>query len=362
MKQVVCNTKFKLDPFGDGGSKRSVQIRSLLEENGLSYVDDSFVLPKGAPKRQLIHWVFRAMNFVRKHYPKSKIGSLSNYIRLVKYYALRIPIVYDKYLHKDVVFLWEDTNDRDMLYLLKATGCPVVGLPHNIESLVSHHRVDALDDEVSNLQHCDYVFAISKEETWLLRLLGVNARYLPYYPPKEAEVLLLQIRKEREARSTNGKRMYLLLGSATNPPTKKGMQALVDYASSRTLPFDLCVAGYYTESLRTHNHTGVSFLGALTNDELKKKLVEADAVLVYQPPTTGALTRIPEMLVAGLPVYVNFDAARDCHRIDDVHQYETFDALFDSLQAFNPYQAELFERDIKSEQMFINILKSFLHE
>ena len=36
MSTIVCNTKFKLDPFADGGSKRSVQIRQLYEENGFS--------------------------------------------------------------------------------------------------------------------------------------------------------------------------------------------------------------------------------------------------------------------------------------------------------------------------------------
>lgn len=358
MKQVVCNTKFKLNPFGDGGSKRSVQIRDLMAEGGISFVDDPFILPKGMTKRQLMRWTLRAMKFVRNYYPKAKVGSLSNYIRLVKYYALRIPIVFDKYSRKDVVFLWENTNDSDMLYLLKATGRPVVGMPHNIESLVARHSVDALGKEMLDLQLCDSVFAISKEETWLLRLFGVDAHYLPYYPPKEAEARLFSIYKRREVRNTNTRKRFLLLGSASNAPTRKGMQSLLDYAASKPLPFDLCVAGYKTETLRVPQQSGIAFHGTVTNEELDRILVTTDAVLIYQPPTTGALTRIPEMLVAGIPVFVNFDAGRSFHGVGDVHLYDSFEDLFGKLENYVPYQAEPMRRDVMAESRFLGTINN----
>lgn len=362
MKIVVCNTKFKLNPFGDGGSKRSVQIRNLMDEGGLSFVDDPFTLPKGTNIRQLMRWIIRAMKFVRNHYPRNKVGSLSNRIRLVKYYALRIPIVYDKYLHQNVVFLWENTNDRDMLYLMKATGHPVIGMPHNIESLVTNHSVEALGEEVLNLRHCDAVYAISKEETWLLRLLGVNAFFLPYYPPKEVEAHLLLIRRIREDRKANARKKILLLGSVTNPPTKTGMQMLVDFAASKSSSFDLRVAGYNTESLRIPQHPDISFLGTVTTEELDQLLVETDAVLIYQPPTTGALTRIPEMLVAGIPVFVNFDAGRNYLGMSDVHLYDTFEDLFETLENYVPYQTEHLLRDKMAESQFVKTLNNALYE
>ena len=358
MKKVVCNTKFRLDPFGDGGCKRSAQIRDLMDENGIAYEDDAFDLPQGTPKLQLMRWAFRAMKFVRQHYPGSQVGSLSNYIRLVKYYALRIPIVYDKYLHQDVVFLWENTNDRDMLYLLKATGRLIIGMPHNIESLVANHSTDALGQEVFNMKHCDCVFAISKEETWLLRLLGIDACFLPYYPPKEAEAHLLAIRKRREIRKTNARKRFLLLGSASNYPTRAGMQLLLDYAANESLPFDLGIAGYHTESLSVPQQSGISFYGTVKNEELDSLLEETDAVLIYQPPTTGALTRIPEMLIAGVPVFVNFDGGRNFLDTRDVHLYDSFEDLFDALENFVPYQAEPYQRDVKAESMFVKTLNN----
>lgn len=356
MKQVVCNTKFKLDPFSDGGSKRSVQIRELLAKSGIPFIDDSFALPKNVSRFQLAKWALRAVSFIRRYYPKGMIKSLHSYIWLVKYYALRIPVVLDKYKNQDVAFLWENTNDRDMLYLLKATGHQVIGLPHNIESLVKSRSIKALGNEVSILRQCDAVFAISKEETWILRLLGLNAHYLPYYPPQKAQSFLFSICRERELRNSNPVKKYALLGSATNPPTRSGMQALVDFASTQELPFKLLVAGYGTESLRKVAHSNISFMGTLSNEALEKMLVGVDGVIIYQPPTTGALTRIPEMLLAGIPIYANFDAARNYFNISGISSYRSFEELISLLSTANPSTPSKYERELAYETSFTNLV------
>ena len=356
MKTIVCNTKFKLDSFSDGGSKRAMQIRELLAENGLTYKDDPFVLPKKVSKGMLFKWAIRAMVFIQKHYPKKSIHSVSQYFRLIKYYALRIPIIYDKYYHSDVVFLWENTNDRDILYLMNVVGKSVVGMPHNIESLVQGRSIAALKAEVMNLDHCDTTFTISKEEAWLLRLLGLSSYYLPYYPPQAAEAFLLSIREQRTHRNCNSRQKFVLLGSATNNPTRTGMQAMIDYMATQSLSFDFFVAGYGTESLAKVSHPGISMLGTLSNDALQQLLLEADAVLIFQPPTTGALTRIPEMLIAGIPVFANFDAARNYYENKDVIVYQSFEDLFRRLVSFKAYDTELFKRDVEAEQTFIRLI------
>ena len=355
MKQLVCYTKFKLDPFSDGGSKRSVQIRELLQERGISYIDDSFTLPKNASKCQLSRWAFRAISFIHRHYPE-RIKSFSKYLTLIKYYALRIPVVLDRYTDRDVGFLWENTNDRDMLFLLKATGHRVIGLPHNIESLVHSKSTKALEEEVNILRNCDAVFAISKEETWLLRLLGIDAHYLPYYPPKEVESFLSSIRQKRELHLPHSRKVYSLLGSATNIPTRSGMQALIDFAATKELPFDLLVAGYGTESLKKVSHPNISFLGTLSTEELEKMLIDIDGVIIYQPPTTGALTRIPEMLLAGIPIFANFDAARNYFGVSGITRYTSFNDLIDRLNASVPFCQSSLIREESAEIDFINYI------
>ena len=148
----------------------------------------------------------------------------------------------------------------------------------------------------------------------------------------------------------------MLLGSASNYPTRKGMQVLLDYAARKHLPFDLGVAGYRTEALSVPQQSGIRFYGTVKNEELDKILEETDAVLVYQPPTTGALTRVPEMLVAGIPVFVNFDAGRSYLGMAGVHLYDSFEDLFDALESFEPYQAKLLHRDIMAESRFVKIV------
>lgn len=335
MASIICNTKFKLDPFADGGSKRSVQIREILSRNSLSFVEDGFILPKNVPLATLFRWACRSVAFIHRCYPKKEIKSLNHYIKLVKYYALRIPVVYDKYLNTDSVFCWENTNDKDIVYLMKATKCPVIALPHNIESLVNNYSSVSFNQEMDALRQCDAVFAISKEETWLLRLLGMSAHYLPYFPPKEAEEFLKSIRTKRENRVTNGVRKYLLLGSATNTPTRQGMQTLIDQIPLNS-EYELYVAGYGTDSLDCTGKN-VIFLGPLSNQKLDELLVDIDALLIYQPPTTGSLTRIPEMLVAGIPIFANVDAARNFFDVKDVTIYHSFEELSKLLSSFVPY-------------------------
>ena len=341
MNKVICNTKFRLDPFADGGSKRSVQIREILQTSGIEYEDDSFTLPKGLKADKLIQLAFRSFAFIWRYYPKKRIHSFPHFIKLIKYYALRLPIVYDKYVNKDIVFLWENTNDRDLVYLLKATGHRAIGLPHNIESLVHSQTTDGLKEELDCLKECDAVYTISKEETWLLRLFGLNAHYLPYYPPKDVEVFLKGIKEKRNKRSSKDCKQFTILGSATNIHTRLGMQQIIDCIASRNVSFDLSIAGYGTESLIVPNNPRLFFKGTLSNDELENLLVSVDGIIIYQPPTTGALTRIAEMQVAGIPVFANFDACRDYHNIDGVYLYDSFDDLLLILNSFNPTRVNI---------------------
>ena len=354
MALIICNTKFKLDPFADGGSKRSVQIREILSRNSLPFVEDEFRLPKNVSLSTLFRWACRSMVLIHKFYPKNEIKSLKQYIKLVKYYALRIPVVYDKYVDTESVFCWENTNDMDIVYLMKATKCPVIALPHNIESLVSNYTSESFDKEMNVLRQCDAVFAISKEESWLLRLLGINAHYLPYYPPKGAEEFLKSIRAKRETRSLNEVRKYLLLGSATNIPTRQGMQTLIDQIPSDP-EYEFYVAGYGTESLECTGRN-VIFLGPLSNQKLEELLVDIDALLIYQPPTTGSLTRIPEMLIAGIPIFANMDAARNFFDVKDVITYHSIEELFNLLSRFAPYMPYYSVLSQREYSEFVNTL------
>ena len=366
---IVRHSKFASNPFGDGGSKRSAQIEELLKSDSLKYENNDFLLPKGLSKFQLLKLSIRAIKFIRKNIGWKAYPSLKARINAIKYFALRIPVILDKYNGKNICFVWESTvsGNYGYPYLMKAAEAKVIAVPHNLESVVPTQKDSQTGviapkwfyNEIERLKKCDAVFAISKEETWILRLFGVNAHYLPYYPPQEALDYLLKIREKRAARADNTEKRFLLLGSATNVPTQNGMQSLIDAVSSNKRQFSVAVAGYGTDSLHIADNGDVKFLGPLSSEQLETALIETDAVLIYQPPTSGALTRITEMLVTGVPVFVNFNAARDCHNVEDVNVYESFDDLFAKLESFDPHQAKMPTHQVKYDKIFVDTVKDF---
>ena len=338
MERIIRYTKFASNPHGDGGSKRSVQIEEYWRAKEVNFIDEKFVLPKKYSLLQAIVWVFRSFLFLSKHVGWNKFFGVKEKLKALLMYALRLPVIYDNYKGKNITFLWENTQDLPSLYMMKAAGAKIIAYPHNLESLVpTQHDLTThkqspywLYEEVERLKLCDEVYAISKEETWLLQLFGINAKYFPYYPPKAAEEEFLKIKALRDEVKKHkiGPKSFLILGSATNPPTRMGMQGLIDFfASKKELPYTIYVGGYRSETLDCKPHSQIQYHGTLSIEKLQELLVEVDGIIINQPTTSGALTRIVENRIAGIPVYANFGAARDFYNLSDVHVYESFEQL-----------------------------------
>lgn len=287
---------------------------------------------------------------------------------MAKYFGLRIPL-FEKYADKDVLFLNEDTTSGSYgyPYLAQNIGKKMITVPHNVESLC-YTGVDLqsgkpmlgwLYEDIKRLKMCDAVFCISKEETWLLQIYGINAHYLPYYPPKAAEEYLLNIRKKRQERIPNRIPKFLVLGSAENLPTLFGMVEVLEYLGSHEeLPFEVHVAGYKTEEfLQQVIHPQIVYHGTLSKEELEQQLVETDALVINQSATSGALTRIVEHLIAGIPVVASFGAARDYYQINGVHVYYSLDELIAILKSFQFREIAVPQRDQNAEHRFIDEIR-----
>ena len=339
MNEVVRYTKFADDVHGDGGAKRSAQIKEYWLAQGANFIDEKFELPKYFSMFRAVQWIWRSIIFISRHVRWSKYPSIIDKYRAILAYALRLPVIYDKYNGANVTFLWENTNDVTSLYLMKAAGAKIIGYPHNLESLVpmqadsiTHKQAPYwLYEEIGRLKLCDEVWAISKEETWLLQVFGVNALYYPYYPPKVVEQELLEVKRLRAMRH-NDKKQFLVLGSATNPPTRIGMQGLIDYFDKqKNLNYTIHIAGYNTETLNVPVGSIVVNHGTVSMEQLRELFIATDGIIINQPATSGALTRIVESRIAGIPIYVNFGAARDYHNLPDVHVYANMDELNEML-------------------------------
>jgi hypothetical protein len=79
----------------------------------------------------------------------------------------------------------------------------------------------------------------------------------------------------------------------------------------------------------------VRILGGVSRERLVDLLETSSALLIHTYGGGGAVTRIPEALLSGLPVIANSNAARDQHGTRGVHTYETA-AEFAALAALPP--------------------------
>ena len=229
------------------------------------------------------------------------------------------------------VLLWEDTTRYFVPFLAKQAGYKVVALPQNFESLVQgqhcpfsrRNRPGRWQLELAGLAQADRVFCISREEQWLLNVWGVHTDYLGYFPPAQILRELRQVRRWRETGQPANR--FLLMGTVLNPPTREGMEELLRWMHQlrQNLEFELDVAGFGTESLVSHvQHPDFRLHGPISDSHLNELLAQTRGLIAFQRNGLGVLTRIPEMLVAGVPVLANAHAGRSYLGVPGVHCFE----------------------------------------
>ena len=88
------------------------------------------------------------------------------------------------------------------------------------------------------------------------------------------------------------------------------------------------IAGYGTEVLAEYcQQANFNLIGSVAPEKLNYLLSNTQAILVHQQAGVGALTRIPEMLIAGIPVIANANACRSAFGYSGVHCYDTQEEL-----------------------------------
>jgi len=320
-------TRFASNSRGTGAEKRSAQIRALCEDAGLGLVD---MQPPAAVPRWRV-WV----------------GGLAARLRLGAGASVDRAgpglLGYRAAFYRDAlarhqgarVLLWETTYDSLLPALAGAAGYRVVALPHNLESFVTatafanpgRQTFLALADEVARLAAADAIFTISKEERWLLETQRLGPHYLPFFPDPVLADDCRQVRTRRESRARPDGSVagpLLLLGSAFNPATARGMRRQMEWLLEAGAPGGgITVAGNQTETVFADMAgRGVRLLGSVSTEVLQGLLGDCGALLVDTEGGAGAVTRIPEALLAGVPVIANTNAGRDQFGTSGVHVYD----------------------------------------
>lgn len=326
-------------PNSHGGERRTSQLREIVSSEGytINHLQLNFISVGSLFKLPLIYLL--QINKLRKVLPETGFFNWSKYTvkevvrmrRMEKFVELNL----NQIQNADVIFFENSFPDFIYLpYLIKQKfNKNIVACLHNIEALVplQYTGVDELKKgnhllkEVQALQYCNSVFTISREEQWLLQLFKINAQYLPYFPDTNLYNQLFSLREQRKVNAV--KSFFLVVGSVTNPPTKNGIEQLLNFFMHNALPngTKIIVAGFGTETLiDKYKHPNIQFEGAVTAMQLEALMIGCKAAIVNQGFSTGALTKNIEYLIAGIPVLCDEGSIRSYYGTDGIYRYNSF--------------------------------------
>lgn len=221
-------------------------------------------------------------------------------------------------VQRPAVCVIEHAGFSDLLAPNRAEGIPTIACIANLESLDTAAPL-ARDDarkahlvsvdfagELGVLARCDERLFISKVEAGLVGGLGVSSQYYPYVPAGAIRDGFMQIRRRRAEAGQIQPGLFLMLGSAAHASTWESFSWFIENARDKGLPRQahVVVGGHYTERLLPPGVSipGLELRGWLDQADLDRLLVSAEAVLIPQTMGFGALTRLPELACAGIPM------------------------------------------------------------
>lgn len=346
-RDIIYFSRSLNNPSGHGGDKRTAQVCDILDRtlnyNFFSICDVPFAIPPRL--NELLHnpsgyFQKKRSHFLKQKFTNEKFDKWSLrfrdhllYLHLqAKYFIESLDKTPELLIVDDPVFV------APIVFYAKARGIPVTAFSQNVETL-SREQVEygsqreLFTYELELLSQCDLVVTISQEESWLLRNFGLDPVYLPYFPVKQVADRCAAVREERKGST---KADFLLMGTVGNLPTLEGMRRVIAaIAGSNILgEYRLIVAGYGTMQLADFvDDPRIDVRGDLSDAELDELLTATKGCIVYQENASGALTKIPELLLAGVPVIANSHAARSHHNLPGIFEFDTIVQLADQLQA-----------------------------
>jgi len=272
------------------------------------------------------------------------------------YYGGVFSVLLDRFAQERPKLIITETLDPHSCLIAAAAAyydIPWIACPPNLDSLLGDFADDfypkrfGKNPEFAWLALADIVFTISAEEAFVLNNADIPAHFLPYFPASDLAGHLSGLRSKRKAQG-----FYLILGSAINPPTKAGVLEQLGFAADHLGDGEkLIVVGRGTQQLDCDN-PAVVIEGEVSDERLAELLSSCKAAWIHQTFGVGALTRIAELLLAGIPVVLSSHAARSAS-YDGIYPYESFPDALDALRSDLPMpslptapSSEFFEQTI----------------
>ena len=274
-----------------------------------------------APLRHAARLAWQRLPYLTAADPVDLLDERSNIDHL--YSSRSFAVDYERLvtsMDEPLVCVVEHVGFADVLATNEAHGIPTVACVENLESLdtaaeivpqqkrSTYHIALELAEEVRILAKCQARVFISKVEAGLIGGLGLSATYYPYLPVGDIRARLLAIRSER-AHGIIQRGLFLMVGSATHSTTEASFRWLTRQVQEFGLPpgIQVVVAGAGTERLLPPGVCvpGLELRGWVDQPELDALLLRAQAVLIPQLLGFGALTKVPELSYAGVPMIVS---------------------------------------------------------
>jgi len=345
-KKIIYFSRCENNPSGHGGDKRVAQICDSLNHFDYEFVSTCSP-PVTIPQNlhDLLHnssgyFQIKRSQFYKKRITYAKYYKWSERFRdaLLNWHLLSQLFIESLDETPQLLFIDDPVFLAPIVFYAKAKGIPLVAFCQNIETL-SREQVEyafqreMFTYELELLSLCDLVVTISTEETWLLRNFGMDPVYLPYFPTKQIADRCEAVRKRRQEST---KTEFLMLGTVGNLPTLEGMKKVITAITRDTIlqKERLIIAGYGTTQLVSFvDDPRIEVRGDLTDAELDELLTVTKGCIVYQENASGALTKIPELLMAGVPVILNPHAARSHHNLPGIFEFDAFEQLGEKMKA-----------------------------
>lgn len=312
-------------PHGSGGNWRRRQTDGILKRHGVEPISLERPPAASIPARLGRAFALKRRLGASLLWTRRSLGQAEYSYRYYGYNARRAGFA--------PVALLEFGIDPVAIMALKDAGIRVVVALSGLNSLWRSRPSDMTGPypgmflaETRALAQADAVFCISREEQWILNNVGISAQYLPYFPDAERETDLLAERQGRQQTQTVGPREFMICASRGNSDTVDAFREQAEWICRAVPEGEVVfnVTGHQTEEIREiWSAKQFVFHGTCTDEKFRSIKQRSAALCLHQRQGVGALTRIPDMLLSGLPIIANGPAARSFIGTPGLHLYDT---------------------------------------
>lgn len=327
-------TRFDCHDTGNGGDRRSYQIKEHFGVDTVISLKD-ITVPSLRLRHALSTWGRLKVYLKWRSLQRSGYASCwdTNYQLSYLIYVLKAWLLTKRWDENELNEV-ETCYVDDPVYLypvvdeLKKRGIKVYGVIHNLESLAGgqaqkNKQTQLLKAELDQIKKCDEVITIAAEEDLLLTNLHIKSEYLPYEPSVNVKEQMELIRKQREKTRQEG---LLMIGTVNNAPTRLGMLAFKRLYMDQHFKEKygtLTIGGF-----GMHQHAdkfkgeGIKVLERISDEQMIQLYCSCKAFVCYQLTGSGALTKLPELAIADVPVLGNRVALRGGYTFSNTHLIE----------------------------------------